>query len=215
MVRVMIVDDHPVFRDGLATLLQRQPNLAVVSQADGQVTAMRAMRIHTVDLVLVDLTLGSGGGLSLVRSIRAEWPKLPILVLSMHDEKTHAERAFRSGAQGYVMKDQPWEELLDAIRRVIAGQYAFSQKITRQWLGGKMGGAGTASLSDREVEVFSLLGTGLRIREVGQRLKISPKTVESHVASIKKKLDIEHANQLVYRATLWRQGMESEGSVDG
>ena len=96
MVRVMIVDDHPVFRDGLATLLQRQPNLAVVSQADGQVSAMRAMRIHTVDLVLVDLTLGSGGGLSLVRSIRAEWPKLPILVLSMHDEKTHAERAFRS-----------------------------------------------------------------------------------------------------------------------
>lgn len=219
MKRVLIVDDHPVFRDGLAALVDRQDGMTVVAQAESQTSAMRSLRSHGVDFAIVDVTLSSGGGLSLVRSIRAEWPGLPVLVLSMHDEKSYAERAFRAGAQGYVMKDQPWADLLDAIRRVVAGHFSFSVSVTKRLLGTSQSGAGTSSLSDRELEVFSLLGQGLRIREVGTRLKISPKTVESHVATIKRKLDIRHANELIHRATLWldsaQRGASRVDSADG
>lgn len=204
MGRVLIVDDHPVFRDGMATLVDRMPGLTVVAQADGQVSAMRALRRHELELVIVDLTLNSGGGLSLVRSIRAEWPGMGVLMVSMHDERTHAERAFRAGANGYVMKHQPWAELNAAIQRVVAGQYAYSAVVTQNLMRRQPGGRGTLSLSDRELEVFELLGLGLRIREVAPRLNISPKTVESHVAAIKRKLGIRHANELVHRATVYR-----------
>ncbi len=213
MVRVLIVDDHPVFRDGMATLVDRMPSYTVVAQAESQVTAMRAMRQHTIELVIVDLTLSSGGGLSLVRGIRAEWPEMAILMVSMHDERTHAERAFRAGANGYIMKHQPWDELNAAIRRVVAGQYSYSNTVMRTLMQQQTGNRGTASLSDRELEVFDLLGRGLRIREVAPRLNISPKTVESHVAAIKRKLGIRHSNELVHRATVHRTmqtGISSE-----
>ncbi len=204
MARVMIVDDHPVFRDGIATLVARDPAFSVVAQADSQVTAMRALRQQAVDIVIVDLTLGSGSGLSLIRSIRSEWPKMAVLMVSMHDERTHAVRAFRAGANGYIMKHQPWEDLHTAIRRVLAGQYSYSSAVTRSLMEQPAGSRGTACLSDRELEVFDLLGQGLRIRDVAPRLNISPKTVESHVAAIKRKLGICHSNELIHRATVHR-----------
>ena len=197
----------------MATLVDRMPSYTVVAQAESQVTAMRAMRQHTIELVIVDLTLSSGGGLSLVRGIRAEWPEMAILMVSMHDERTHAERAFRAGANGYIMKHQPWDELNAAIRRVVAGQYSYSNTVMRTLMQQQTGNRGTASLSDRELEVFDLLGRGLRIREVAPRLNISPKTVESHVAAIKRKLGIRHSNELVHRATVhrtMRTGISSE-----
>lgn len=206
MVSVLIVEDHPVFRHGLAVLVDRQDGYSVAAQADGQAAAMGALRSQTIDLVLVDLTLEDGSGLSLVRSIRAEWPLLGILVLSMHDEKSYAERAFHAGANGYVMKDQPWADLKLSIDRVVSGQSAFSRIV---WRGLKDGAGGVASLTDREIEVFDLLGAGRRIREVAEQLYISPKTVESHVASLKKKLQITHSNELVHRATVWRTGSGS------
>lgn len=205
MTQILLVDDHPVFRDGLRTLIDRQPGFSVVADADDPIGALRALRAHSVDLAIIDLSLRKGAGLSLVKSIRSERPDFPILVLSMHDEKAWAERAFQAGAQGYVMKHQPWNELLSAIRRVEAGQFAFSGDVMRVLLHTPRNTDPSAlsSLSDREVEVFEQLGRGLRMREVADRLGISPKTVESHVASLKRKLDIAHANELIYRATLW------------
>lgn len=209
--RLMLVDDHPVFRQGLAQLLDREPDLVVVAQAADHVSAMRTLRQTQVDLFVADLTLGGTSGLSLVKSVVAEWPALPILVLSMHDERAYGERAFRAGAQGYVMKDQPWDVVLRSVRAVLAGQLAFSGAVARSVLSSRDGGAGAAALSDRELEVFELIGKGLRVREVGARLHVSPKTVESHIASIKRKLGIQHVNELVHRATLWQLARSQDG----
>lgn len=209
----MVVEDHRVVRQGLVQLLNQEQDLLVVCEVGDQVSAMRAVRQQALDLVLVDITLDGSNGLSLTRSLVAEWPELPVLVLSMHDEKVYGERAFRAGAVGYVMKDQPWEHLLRAIRAALSGQLAFSRSLARTLLSPREGPeSGAQSLSDREIEVFALLGRGLRLREVAERLNLSPKTIESHVASIKRKLGIEHANELIHRATLYHH-LREEGSA--
>ncbi len=204
--RVLVVDDHPVFREGIVHLLSREPSLEVVAQAETPVQAMRALRQQRVDLCLVDLTLEGGSGLQLVKSVRAEWPHTRVLVLSMHHEGFYAERALKAGAHGYAMKGQPWRELHAAILSVLKGGLAFSAAVTQSILteGAGREALGTEStLSDRELEVYELLGSGQRLRDVAGALHISPKTVESHVASIKRKLGIRHSNELVHRATLW------------
>lgn len=201
---VLLVDDHPVFRAGLAQLLDQERDLRVVGDVADHRSAMQLLQQQPVDLVLLDLSLGESSGLSLLKSIHAQWPERPVLVVSMHDEKVYAERVFHAGAQGYVRKDQPWEVLLGSIRAVLAGQLAYSGSVARALLNRRPTGPEAASaLSDREMEVFDLLGVGLRVREIAERLVLSPKTVESHIASIKRKLGIQHANELVHRATLW------------
>lgn len=203
--RILVVDDHPVFREGLVQLLRAQGDLGVVAEASDHIGAMRHLRRVEVDLAMVDLTLGGASGMSLVKSISVEWPDVATLVVSMHEEKVYAERVFRAGAHGYVTKDQPWSTLLAAVRQVLAGRLAFSRDVARTLLGrDRDGDYGVAGLSDRELEVFSMLGRGSRIREVAEGLHLSPKTVESHVASIKRKLGITHANEMIYRATIWR-----------
>ena len=180
-------------------------DLGVVAEASDHIGAMRHLRRVEVDLAMVDLTLGGASGMSLVKSISVEWPDVATLVVSMHEEKVYAERVFRAGAHGYVTKDQPWSTLLAAVRQVLAGRLAFSRDVARTLLGrDRDGDYGVAGLSDRELEVFSMLGRGSRIREVAEGLHLSPKTVESHVASIKRKLGITHANEMIYRATIWR-----------
>jgi len=212
ITRVMIVDDHPVFRNGLAALVQRQPELTVVAEVADSIDAMRTLRRISVDVAIIDVTLEGASGLSLVKQARAEWPDLQVLVLSMHDEWIYAPRAFHADAHGYVMKDRPAGEIVAAVKRVATRQYAFSEAITRSLLrtGGRTDETGVMNLSDRELEVFGLLGRGLRIRDVSGRLCISPKTVESHVAAIKRKLDIAHSNELVYRATVWSALMSDQ-----
>lgn len=209
---VLLVDDHPVFRAGLAQLLDQEEDLRVVGAVADHRSAMQLLQQQPVDLVLLDLSLGESSGLSLLKSIHAQWPERPVLVVSMHDEKVYAERVFHAGAQGYVRKDQPWDVLLRSIRAVLAGQLAYSGSVARALLNRRPTGIEAASaLSDREMEVFDLLGVGLRVREIAERLLLSPKTVESHIASIKRKLGIRHANQLVHRATVWVLSKE-EGS---
>lgn len=204
-VRVMLVDDHPVFREGLGNVLGQTDGFAVVGEAASAVDAMRMLRSREIDLAVVDVTLGAGSsGLTLTKQIVAEWPDLRVLLLSMHDERSYGVRAFGAGAHGYVQKDRPLRELLGHLETVMGGRLAFSESVQAQLRDEQQRDeGGVAQLTDRELEVFQLVGVGRRIRDVAQDLHISRKTVESHVASIKKKLAIRHSNELVYRATLW------------
>ena len=186
-------------------LLNREPQLTVVGEVPDHQSAMKLMRSEPVDICLVDLSLGSSNGLSLVKSIASEWPDVGILVVSMHDELLYAERAYRAGCHGYVMKDKPWTVLLLSIQQVIAGQLAFSKPVGQLLFSASQPrDLSGRSLSDRELEVFELVGNGSRVKEIASQLCVSPKTIESHIASIKRKLGIEHASALVHRATLWR-----------
>ena len=204
MKRILVVDDHPVFRGGLVHLLNKEPNLTVAGEASSHREAMKIIRSNNIQLCLIDLTLGSSNGLSLVKSIAAEWPEIGILVISMHDELLYAERAYRAGADGYVMKDKPWKVLLLCIHQVLFGQLAFSKNVGKLLFSDSHQSTprGT-TLSDRELEVFEMLGNGSRVKDIAGQLGVSPKTIESHIASIKRKLNISNASALVHRATLW------------
>lgn len=212
MKRVLVVDDHPVFRGGLIHLLNKEPSLTVIGEASNHREAMRTLRGTSLDLCLVDLSLGTSNGLSLVKNISSEWPDVGVLVISMHDELLYAERAYRAGADGYVMKDKPWSTLLLCIQQVLNGQLAFSKSVGRLLFTSSKNESRGLALSDRELEVFELLGSGSRVKEIAALLFVSPKTIESHIASIKRKLDIKHASALVHRATLWHVSKQNQAS---
>ena len=211
MKRILVVDDHPIFRGGLVHLLSKEPDLIVVGEASSHREAMRLIRSEDIQLCLIDLTLGTSNGLSLVKSIAAEWPEMGILVISMHDEMLYAERSYRAGAHGYVMKDKPWQELLLSVHQVLFGQLSYSKQVGRLLFSdANQTKSRGHSLSDRELEVFEMLGNGLRVKEIAVQLCVSPKTIESHIASIKRKLNIDNASALVHRATLWHVSQHEE-----
>lgn len=224
--RLLLVDDHPIMRQGLAQFLNGQPDLLVSYQADSTAQALELARRHEPDAVLVDITLKSGNGLDLIKDLRAFLPRLPILVLSMHDENIYAERALRAGARGYVMKGEDTEKILLAVRRVLAGHTWVSEaimtRVLRRAVGGSVGGEFAAAaegasgdpvadrLTDRELQVLNLLGRGRGTRAVATDLHLSVKTVETYRANLKEKLGLPDAPALVRFAVEWvhREGRE-------
>ncbi len=207
--RLLIVDDHPILRRGLIALIESEPGLAVHAAVGTRMAALAAMRESQPDLAIVDLSLGDEDGLDLIKEMKLRYPKVPSLVLSMHDEAIYAERALSAGALGYVTKQQLDDTVLGAIRRVLAGETYMSEELQRRLAERYVRGQTleTASplqrLSDRELQVFRLIGQGRTTRQIAGALSRSVKTIESHLEHIKNKLGIESAAALAQRATVW------------
>lgn len=205
----MIVDDHPIVRRGLAELIEQEPGFKVTAEAESAQDALRAIRTDPPDLAIIDLSLKDTSGIELVKQIKAQWPTIPLLVLSMHDESLYAERALRAGALGYIMKQEGTEKLITAIRAVMRGEVYLSDAMARRVLGRMVSGQPAVSstpldiLSDRELEVFEQIGRGLSTRQIAQRMCVSIKTIESHREHIKRKLNLKNASELVQHATEW------------
>ncbi|HEY8378820.1 MAG TPA: response regulator transcription factor [Nannocystis sp.] len=205
--RVVIVDDHPIFRLGLAQLLAAEPDLEVVGEAEDADAALALLRERQVDLAVIDLSLKNGSGIDLIKQIRAAWPDLKLLVLSMHDEQLFGERVLRAGAHGYLMKHVPADRIVGAVRKSLRGELAVSEQLAENMLNAMVSrpraGTGIENLSDRELEVFELLGRGHDTRNIAESLKISIKTVETHQSNLKLKLGAHSAHQLRRLAVLW------------
>ncbi len=201
--RVLLVDDHPLVREGLAARIELEGDMSVCAMAETAVDAMERIRQDNPDVVVVDLSLSGKPGLELIKDIRAAWPTLPVLVLSIHDEGLWAERVLRAGAQGYVMKSQATENVMEALRRVLGGGIWLSDHMSSALLGRLTQGqpiprsTPLSTLSDRELEVFQMIGQGLNVKEIAQRLKLSPKTVDVHREHIKEKLTLKSSAELL------------------
>jgi DNA-binding NarL/FixJ family response regulator len=212
--RVLIVDDHPMMRTGLAQLIGNEDDLKVCGEADNAAQALDAVAKQKFDLALVDISLPDKNGLELIKDIRTLKPELPILVVSMHDEMIYAERVLRAGARGYIMKQEGGQKFLAAIRQVLAGKVYVSEKMSARILENFSGnqaensGSPVQRLSDREFEVFQLIGQGVGTRDIAGRLHLSVKTVEVHRANIKEKLSLTTATELVRYAVRW---LDSQG----
>lgn len=206
---ILLVDDHPLLRRGVAALIRTEPDLDVCGEAATSAAALEAIREHFPDLVIVDLVLEGSDGLRLIREMKARHPEIPALVLSMHDEAVYAERVLRAGARGYVSKQQLDDTLLAAVRRVLNGEMYMSEKLRARFAEKFLGGATLekdsplAVLTDHELEVFRLIGQGKSTREIAQHLHLSVKTIESYREHIKQKLTLGSGAELVRRATLW------------
>jgi DNA-binding NarL/FixJ family response regulator len=213
--RILIVDDHPIVRQGLALLINREADLAVCGDAEEACSALRRIEELKPDLVVVDISLNGPDGLDLLKSIRARDTHLPVLILSMMDELLYAERALRAGANGYIMKQQATEQVLVAIRRILDGEVYVSERIANKMLHLFVGGSQersslVADLTDRELEVFRLIGEGHGTRQIADELHLSIKTVESYQAHIKDKLSLKNGRELVQRAIQWHVGNKSQ-----
>lgn len=213
-LRVAIVEDHTLMREGLAQLVNSQPDMSVIVEAGDASSGLSGILQTQPDLALIDITLPGRNGLELVKDVVAQMPKLPILVVSMHDETLYAERALKAGAKGYLMKDSDKATIVSAIRRILAGGFYVSDRMAGEIFssfagkaGAKTGenatGGSVSKLSDREFEVFEHLGAGLSTNEIAERLGISPKTVEVHRARIREKLDLPNGAALVRFAVRW------------
>ena len=207
--RVLIVDDHPIMRVGLATLINGQSDLVVCGEAENGHEALQAVNALKPDLAIVDITLEGIDGIELTKRIRRRDEHCTILVLSMHDETIYAERALRAGARGYIMKQEARGNLLKAIRKVLADEIWVSEVMANRIMskfvaGGEMVAESPVSqLSDRELEVFTLIGRGRRSRAIAEALSISVRTVDAHRERIKKKLNLEDATALIRYAIEW------------
>jgi DNA-binding NarL/FixJ family response regulator len=208
--RVLVVDDHPIVRQGLALLIDQQPDLVVCGAAEEAHSALHAISALRPDIIILDISLPGPDGIELLKTIRTMDPDLPILVLSMHAESVYAERALRAGANGYIMKQEATDSVLDALRRILRHEVYVSERIAnamlRQLVTGsrKPEGPPEARLSDRELEVFRMIGTGMGTRQIADELGLSVKTVESYQAHIKEKLGLQGARDLMQRAVQWR-----------
>lgn len=206
---VLIVDDHPIVRQGLAQLINQEQDLHVCGQAEDAHQAMQAIRTLKPDMVIVDISLKDTSGIELIKDIKIQHTDLPILMLSMHDEGVYAERSLRAGARGYIMKQEATERVITAIRRVLAGEVYVSDTVATRMVSKLAAGTGAAhaspldSLSDRELEVFRLIGEGHGTRQVAEKLHLSVKTIETYRAHIKEKLGFKDANELFRAAIEW------------
>jgi len=198
--KAIIVDDHAIVRQGMAMLINREPDMEACCHAEKIEDAVEANRACPHDIAIVDMSLEGASGLELVRRLQFEFPGLPILMVSMHDESIYAESALKAGARGYVMKQAATDTLLHAIRQVLHGEMYVSDQLRSQMLKKAVGKDKTVSpvgsLSPSELEVLHLIGTGLGTSEIAQQLSRSIKTIESHKANIKKKLNLDSSNQL-------------------
>jgi DNA-binding NarL/FixJ family response regulator len=205
--KVLIVDDHPVMREGLRALISCEHDLTVCGEAEAATQALDAVTNLKPDLVLADITLPGRSGIELIKDIRALQPAVLILVISIHDELLYAERVLRAGARGYIMKQESGPKMMQAIRQVLAGRIYLSDKISTRILENVAGKRPKASpierLSDREFEVFQLIGRGKSTAQIAQELHLSTKTVEAHRARVKEKLDLRTMPELISFASRW------------
>ena len=207
--RVLLVDDHPIVRQGLALLIDREGDLSVCGEADGAHSAFHAIQTLRPDIVVLDISLSGPDGLDVLKEIRMKTASLPVLILSMHDESIYAERAMRAGANGYIMKQEATEKVLVAIRRILQGEVYLSDRLTNTMLQQYVRGVSPTkmsplvSLTDRELEVFRLIGEGHGTRQIADDLHLSVKTIESYQAHIKEKLALRNARELVQHAIEW------------
>jgi len=220
--RVLIVDDHPLTRSGLAYLINHQPDMIACCEAQDAAEALKGVVQSKPDLVLTDFTLPDKNGLELIKDIRAVAPQLPILVISMHEESLYAERVLRAGARGYITKDEGGERLMRAIRHVLSGTIYVSDKMSARILEIFSGGTSVQErspveeLSDREFEIFELMGDGLSTQQIAERLHLSMKTVDAHRAKIKEKLKLKTTNELISYAARWTASLRTRRSnLDG
>jgi DNA-binding NarL/FixJ family response regulator len=207
--KVLLVDDHPIVRQGLALLIDREADLSVCGEAEGAHTAFHAIETLKPDIVVLDISLSGPDGLDVLKEIRTKTAALPVLILSMHDESIYAERAMRAGANGYIMKQEATEKVLVAIRRILQGDVYLSDRLTntmlQQFVRGPVSSKTSplVNLTDRELEVFRLIGEGHGTRRIADELHLSVKTIESYQAHIKEKLALRNARELVQHAIEW------------
>ena len=206
---VLLVDDHPIVRQGLALLIDREADLSVCGEAEGAHTAFHAIETLHPDIVVLDISLSGPDGLDVLKEIRMKSAAPPVLILSMHDESIYAERAMRAGANGYIMKQEATEKVLVAIRRILQGDVYLSDRLTKTMLqqfvrgGPPVSSSPLLNLTDRELEVFRLIGEGHGTRRIADELHLSVKTIESYQAHIKEKLALRNARELVQHAIEW------------
>lgn len=216
-IKLLIVDDHPLVRQGIRDALSDQPDITIIAEAADATTAIEQVSSHDLDVMVTDLTLPGKSGLDLIKEIRAIKPELPILVLSMHDEKIYGERVIRTGALGYVTKDQGPATLIEAIRTVSSGRLYLSPAMASTMIGAlstpkpRRDRPGIEVLTDREFGVLELLGKGMTAKEVAHALGVSSKTVDVHRANIRGKLNINTTNDLIHFAVRWVQSRDQGG----
>ncbi|MBN1918080.1 MAG: response regulator transcription factor [Verrucomicrobia bacterium] len=209
--RILIVDDHAVVRRGLVDLVNQEPGLEVCAEAGGAAAAIKAVEKHNPDAAIIDISLGDTSGLELIKQLKVLRPQMRTLVLSMHEEELYCERALHAGAHGYVMKDRPPEQIIRALRSVLNDRLYVSDRMSARLIE-KVAGTTkaadvplTSTLSDRELEVFELLGRGQTTGEIADTLHLSVKTVQSHRENLKRKLKLHNSTELLQRAILWWQ----------
>ncbi len=206
--RIVIVDDHPIVRKGFAQLINREADLKVVGEAEDHLSAQEVIARTMPELALVDLTLKESDGLELIKTINVQYPKVKTMVISLHDERVYAERALRAGAKGYIMKSEATENVMTAIRMVLQGSIYLSADMHERMLSQFAGKSNRDTspidvLSDREFEVFRLIGDGLETREIAKRLTLSIKTIETYKSHLKAKLNLNSSTELIQRAVEW------------
>jgi DNA-binding NarL/FixJ family response regulator len=207
--RIVIVDDHPLFRKGLGEMIHSDGHFAVCGEASNASEAMDVIRKLNPDMAIVDISLPGANGIELIKNIRTEFPKLPVLVLSMHDESLYALRALRAGAEGYVMKHEAMANVITAIREVFNGRPylspAMAAQVITKFAHRQAEGEVDAveRLSDRELEILELIGKGKDVRQIAKMLHLSPKTVETHRSHIKDKLDLKNSREVARFALQW------------
>ena len=213
MTRILIVDDHPLVRTGFAQLIGDCPDLEVCGEAADMAEALKQIDATSPDLAIIDLSLAGGSGLDLIEHIKSRDKKILMLVASMHDETLYAERVLAAGARGYINKQEAQERIIQAIRQVLAGKVYLSQHMTDRLLSGMVDATGEKrdidSLSNRELQVFELIGQGVTTSHMAEQLNLSIKTIETHQAHIKKKLGLGSAHELTQRAIRWVMEQDS------
>jgi DNA-binding NarL/FixJ family response regulator len=208
---IFLVDDHPLVREWLTNLINQQPDLAVVGEAETGPQAMEAMLKLKPDVAIIDISLKDSSGIELIKHLKQTLPTLAVLVLSMHEELHYAERALRAGARGYIVKRETTRKVIVAIRQVLAGQPYMTEEIATALATHYVAGKGTSKespveqLSDRELEVFELLGQGRGTRQIAEVLRVSVKTVQAYCARIKDKLNLSSATELLREAVRWHE----------
>ncbi len=207
--KIFIVDDHPIVRKGLAQLINQEADLTICGEAENAQGALEALKKVKPDLIIVDISLQGIDGIELIKTMKTRYEQLPALVVSMHDEALFAERALRVGARGYIMKQEAIEKMMEAIRKVLRGELYISERVSehivKKFIDGKTESTRSPVevLSDRELEVFQLIGQGIPTRQIAEALNVSVKTVESYRANIKEKLKLKNATELLKHAVHW------------
>ena len=206
---IMIVDDHPLVREGLITLISHQPDFRLCGEASGIAEARQLARQTHPDVAIIDLTLKDGNGIALIKELKEQYAGLKVLALSMHDETVFAERALRAGASGYVSKHEASRSIIQAIRTVLQDKLFLSERMTNRVLTRAVGAnrqsqpSAIERLSNREIEIFEMIGRGLTSRQIAQELHLSQRTVDTHRENIKEKLDLKNAVELTKHAVQW------------